>query len=618
MSTILKTKNLNRILEESEAQKHKLNRALGPLDLIALGVGAIIGAGIFATIGSATAGGAAHLGAGPAIMLSFVITAICCAFTALCYAEFASLIPIAGSAYTYSYATLGELIAWIIGWDLIIEYAVGNIAVAISWSDYFVQLLEGLGIHFPLWLATNYRDGLLNPEIVSQAPHIGNIPIMFNLPAVAIVTILTIVLVVGIKESASMNNVFVGLKIFILLFFIVVGIKFIRPENWNPFMPNGWQGVFTGAALIFFAYIGFDAVSTTAEEARNPSRDLPIGMIGSLIVCTVIYILIAMVLTGMVPYAQLGTGDPLAEAFSLRGMNWAAGIISFGAVIAMAAVLLVFQLGQPRIFFSMSRDGLLPRFFAGVHPRFKTPHVTTILTGVFVAFFSAFANINEVVELCNIGTLFAFILVCLGVIILRHKDPQRKRPFKCPAVPLIPILGTISCLYLMLQLPLLTWIRFVYWLLIGLLIYFLYGVRHSALNEEKLSFMDSLRKNLKFLVPLVVVIIVVTWYIGVFLGSAMNAYEKLNHKIMEGQGKAAITAYISPEYKDYEKDLDLYLKYIDKNDKKPLSLLKKPIPGLDKAEFLMTIPEEGKCLGMTMKLTPTGWKIFKISIEVQE
>jgi len=397
MSNIFKTKNLNMILQESEAQEHKLKRALGPVDLIALGVGAIIGAGIFATIGSATAGGAAHLGAGPAIMISFVITAICCAFTALCYAEFASLIPISGSAYTYSYATLGEVIAWIIGWDLIIEYAVGNVAVAISWSDYFVQLLEGLGIHFPLWLATNYRDGLINPAVLSQAPHIGSVPVMLNLPAFLVVMFITVVLVVGIKESSAMNNVFVGLKLLILLFFIIVGIKFIQPANWHPFMPNGWQGVFTGSALIFFAYIGFDAVSTTAEEAKNPSRDLPIGMMGSLIICTIVYILIALVLTGMVPYAQLGTGDPLAEAFSLRGMHWAAGIISFGAVVAMAAVLLVFQMGQPRIFFSMSRDGLLPKFFAGVHPKYQTPYVTTILTGVLVALFSAFANINEVV-----------------------------------------------------------------------------------------------------------------------------------------------------------------------------------------------------------------------------
>lgn len=615
MSNIFKTKNLNMILQESEAQEHKLKRALGPVDLIALGVGAIIGAGIFATIGSATAGGAAHLGAGPAIMISFVITAICCAFTALCYAEFASLIPISGSAYTYSYATLGEVIAWIIGWDLIIEYAVGNVAVAISWSDYFVQLLEGLGIHFPLWLATNYRDGLINPAVLSQAPHIGSVPVMLNLPAFLVVMFITVVLVVGIKESSAMNNVFVGLKLLILLFFIIVGIKFIQPANWHPFMPNGWQGVFTGSALIFFAYIGFDAVSTTAEEAKNPSRDLPIGMMGSLIICTIVYILIALVLTGMVPYAQLGTGDPLAEAFSLRGMHWAAGIISFGAVVAMAAVLLVFQMGQPRIFFSMSRDGLLPKFFAGVHPKYQTPYVTTILTGVLVALFSAFANINEVVELCNIGTLFAFVLVCVGVIILRYKDPERHRPFKCPLVPIIPALGTITCIYLMIQLPLLTWIRFVYWLLLGLLIYFIYGVRNSSLNKEKIAFGISLKTNLKFLIPLVMSIMFVTWYIGYFLGSSITVYERIDTLIAAPDGKEKIKKYISSECKEPEKSIELYIECVNKNGGKPLHLLKKPVPGLDKAEFLMEVPGEEKCLKMVMQLSPMGWKIVHISME---
>ena len=615
MSNIFKTKNLNMILQESEAQEHKLKRALGPVDLIALGVGAIIGAGIFATIGSATAGGAAHLGAGPAIMISFIITAICCAFTALCYAEFASLIPISGSAYTYSYATLGEVIAWIIGWDLIIEYAVGNVAVAISWSDYFVQLLEGLGIHFPLWLATNYRDGLANPAVLSQAPHIGSVPLMCNLPAFLVVMFITFVLVVGIKESSAMNNVFVGLKLLILLFFIIVGIKFIQPANWHPFMPNGWQGVFTGSALIFFAYIGFDAVSTTAEEAKNPSRDLPIGMMGSLIICTIVYILIALVLTGMVPYAQLGTGDPLAEAFSLRGMHWAAGIISFGAVVAMAAVLLVFQMGQPRIFFSMSRDGLLPKFFAGVHPKYQTPYVTTILTGVLVALFSAFANINEVVELCNIGTLFAFVLVCVGVIILRYKDPERHRPFKCPLVPLIPALGTVTCIYLMIQLPLLTWIRFVYWLLLGLLIYFIYGVRNSSLNKEKPAFGISLKANLKFLIPLVMSIMFVTWYIGYFLGSSITVYERIDTLIAAPDGKERIKKYISSECKDPDKSIELYIECVNKNGGKPLHLLKKPVPGLDKAEFLMEVPGEEKCLKMVMQLSPMGWKIVHISME---
>ncbi len=338
-------------------------------------------------------------------------------------------------------------------------------------------------------------------------------------------------------------------------------------------------------------------------------------MMGSLIICTVIYILIALVLTGMVPYAQLGTGDPLAKAFSLIGMHWAAGIISFGAVVAMAAVLLVFQMGQPRIFFSMSRDGLLPKFFAGVHPKYQTPYVTTILTGVLVALFSAFANINEVVELCNIGTLFAFVLVCIGVIILRYKDPERHRPFKCPLVPLVPLLGTITCIYLMIQLPLLTWIRFVYWLLLGLLIYFLYGIRNSSLNEEKLSFGISLKENLKFLIPVLISVIFVTWYIGYFLGSSMTAYERIDNLIAGPDGKERIKNYISAECKDPEKSIELYIECVNKNGGKPLHLLKKPIPGLDKAEFLMEVPGEEKCLKMIMQLSPMGWKIVHISME---
>ncbi|MDQ7821736.1 MAG: amino acid permease [Candidatus Eremiobacteraeota bacterium] len=612
MAQFFKTKDLGIILEESENQEFKLKKALGAVDLIALGVGAIIGAGIFATIGSAIAGGAAHKGAGPAIMLSFVLTAIACAFTALCYAEFASLIPIAGSAYTYSYATLGEIVAWIIGWDLIIEYAVGNIAVAISWSDYFVQFLKGLGINVPVWLCTNYRDAFSAPGVLESAPHIGSFPVIFNLPAVAIVALITLVLVIGIKESSFMNNIFVGLKLLILAFFIIAGIKFIKPENWSPFMPNGWQGVFSGAALIFFAYIGFDAVSTTAEEAKNPARDLPIGMIGSLIICTVIYIAIAAVLTGMTPYSELGTGDPLARAFSLIGVNWAAGIISFGAIVSMAAVLLVFQLGQPRIFFSMSRDGLLPAWFSHVHPRFKTPHVTTILTGVFVAFFAAFANINEVVELCNIGTLFAFVLVCIGVIIMRRRDPDRHRPFKCPAVPLVPLLGIACCAFLMIKLPLLTWIRFLYWLIIGLFIYFLYGAAHSRLRKEKVTFTESLRSTMPFLIPTIISFLLITWYIVIFLGPAMKVHDRIIAVMNSPEATTAIRSYIGREYRDYNADVERYMGYIKANGGNALPLIKKPLPGLDRADFLMAIPGSEKRLLMKLELTPMGWKITEI------
>lgn len=614
MSHLFKSKNLSTIIEEADAQETKLKRALGAVDLISLGVGAIIGAGIFATIGSAIAGGAAHKGAGPAIAISFIFTAIACAFTAFCYAEFASMIPISGSAYTYSYATLGEFVAWIIGWDLIIEYAVGNIAVAISWADYFGQLLGGVGIKLPVWLTTNLRDALSNPDVINQAPHIGGFHIVFNLPAVAIVVLITIVLVIGIKESSTTNNLFVGLKLLILLFFVIVGIKYIKPENWSPFMPNGWSGVFTGAALIFFAYIGFDAVSTAAEETKDPAKNLPIGMIGSLVICTLIYIAIAVVLTGMVPYDKLGTGDPLAYAFSYVGVHWVAGIISLGAVIAMAAVLLVFQLGQPRIFYSMSRDGLLPKWFASVHPKFRTPHVTTIITGIFVAFFAAFANINEVVELCNIGTLFAFVLVCAGIIILRYKDPDRPRPFKCPFVPVIPILGIISCLFLMIKLPLLTWMRFLYWLIIGLFIYFLYGARNSRLRGENISFMQSLKENVPYLLPVIISFIMLTWYIVFFLGSPIKAFERIDRTVSESGGKTAVRKYIDNDYKDYEKGIDLYLDCIKKNGNKPLDLIKKPQPGLDKAEFLMKVPGEAKPLRLVMQLSPMGWKITCIEI----
>jgi APA family basic amino acid/polyamine antiporter len=416
-------------------------------------------------------------------MLSYLLTAVACSFCALCYAEFASMIPVSGSAYTYAYATLGELIAWIIGWDLIIEYAIGNVAVAVSWSGYFKELLRGFGMDLPGWLTTDYRTAHRSAEILASAPHLGSVPLVVNLPAMLIVGVITVVLVIGIKESARFNAAMVLIKLVVVLGFIAVGGFYVKPENWHPFAPNGWAGIATGAALIFFAYIGFDAISTTAEEARNPQRDMPIGMIASLTICTVLYVLVTAVLTGIVPYQQLGTAEPLATALNAVQLDWAAGFISFGAVVSMTAVLLVFQLGQPRIFFVMSRDGLLPRVFANVHPRFRTPHVTTILTGVFVAAFAGFMDINEAVELTNIGTLFAFILVAVGVIVLRAREPHRPRPFRCPWVPWVPLLGVTSCAYLMAQLPWLTWVRFVIWLFLGLLIYFLYGANQSNLSR---------------------------------------------------------------------------------------------------------------------------------------
>ncbi len=489
-------------MRDADAGEIHLKRTLGPVDLIALGIGAIIGSGIFATVGTAVAGDATRLGAGPAVILSFVLTAVACAFCGLCYAEFASLVPISGSAYTYSYATLGELVAWIIGWDLIIEYAVGNVAVAIAWAAYFHQLCVGIGWNIPAWLSVDYRSAIQAFEAVTDAggkidpnialaydawlhhPVVAGIPLIFNFLAVVIVMAVTWLLVIGVKESARANIVMVAIKLVILCFFVYSGWKYVKPEHWTPFMPNGFGGVWVGASLIFFAYIGFDAISTAAEECKNPGRDMPLGIIGSLIICTIIYIVVAGVLTGMVPWQQLGVADPLSAAFAFVGADMSAGIIALGAVVAMTAVLLVFQYGQPRIFFSMSRDGLLPPIFAKVHPKYRTPHVTTIWTGVVVAVISAVANIDEIVQLTNIGTLFAFVLVCLGIIILRKKDPDRPRKFKTPFVPVVPILGMASCLLLMAGLPGITWLRFGIWLVVGMVIYFFYGYEHSKLRAK--------------------------------------------------------------------------------------------------------------------------------------
>ncbi len=547
---LFRTKSLDAILREGEKPEHQLKRVLGAFDVVMLGIGAIIGAGIFATIGTAAAGDLVRPGAGPALILSFVITAIGCGFAALCYAEFAAMVPISGSAYTYSYATLGELIAWIIGWDLIIEYAVGNVAVAISWANYFKTFIAGFGLSIPDWLSTDYRTAAKIPGLLESAPHILGVPIVFNLLAFGIVAAITVILVVGIKESATMNTAMVMLKLVVLGFFIFVGMNYVKPENWHPFSPNGWAGVQAGAAIVFFAYIGFDAVSTVAEEVRNPKRDLPLGIIGSLVICTVIYIIVAAVFTGIIPFdalrSKLSTeqAEPLTMALQYADIGkWSdlvVGIVAFGSVIAHTAVLLVFQLGQPRIFFSMSRDGLLPPVFAKVHPRFKTPHVTTILTGILVGICSMFVSIDEMVDLTNIGTLFAFILVCAGIIILRKRDPLRQRGFKVAWIPLAPVwifvlyevltyghfniflrsvvaiicllgitsnlvaaflkikkrpipeflrtdlalAGIAMCVYLMDGLPRTAWHRFGWWLLLGLGFYVMYGFRKSLLKKR--------------------------------------------------------------------------------------------------------------------------------------
>jgi len=508
MKQLFATKSLDRLVSDTRDPEHQLRRSLGVVQLTALGIGAIIGAGIFSSVGSAAAGGSAHVGAGPAVVLSFVLTAVACGFAALCYAEFAAMVPVSGSAYTYAYATLGEVVAWIIGWDLILEYAIGNVAVAVSWSGYFQELLRGLGAAWPAWLGMDYRSAaqaarqvaaataaggdvtglsLLvrqSADVFATAPRMAGIPVILDLPAFLIVAFITWVLVRGIRESAWLNSAMVGLKLAIIAFFIIVGAFYVKPDNWVPFAPNGFRGISSAAAIIFFAYIGFDAVSTAAEETKNPQRDMPIAMIASLVICTVIYILVALVLTGMLKWTELGTAEPLATAFSALGMHWAAGVISLGAVFATTSVLVVFQLGQPRIFFSMARDGLLPQWAAHVHPKYRTPHVTTILTGAVVAIFATFMNINEVVELTNIGTLFAFVLVALGVVVLRRVDPGRPRPFRTPLVPWVPLFAALMCTYLMLQLPRVTWERFVIWLAIGLLIYFGYGVRHSVLRAR--------------------------------------------------------------------------------------------------------------------------------------
>ncbi|HXD31096.1 MAG TPA: amino acid permease [Pyrinomonadaceae bacterium] len=492
---IFRTKNLDDILASAEDAKHSLKRTLGAFNVTLIGIGAIIGAGIFATVGTAASGTAERAGAGPSLMLSFVITAVVCGFTALCYAELASMVPISGSAYTYSYATLGELVAWIIGWDLIIEYAIGNVAVAISWAEFFNRLMRNLGIHIPDWLTQNYRTA--SPEVIAAAPHAFGFPIVFNILAFGIVALITIVLVWGIKESANFNAGMVAVKILVLLFFIGLALYYVSPakmtENWQPFQPQGWGGTFTGAAVVFFAYIGFDAVSTVAEETKNPARDLPIGIIASLIICTILYVLVAAVFTGMVPWqtvvgwtsAQRGEALTMALEHVAPQAKWQNTVVAFGSVVAHTAVLLVFQLGQPRIFFSMARDGLLPSVFAKVHPKFKTPHVTTILTGVVVGGIAAFATVDEMVSLTNIGTLFAFILVCVGVIVLRRKDPDRPRAFKVPLGPyLLPGLGAISCAFLIYYLPEGSYWRFIGWLALGLAVYWSYGYTRSTVGQK--------------------------------------------------------------------------------------------------------------------------------------
>jgi APA family basic amino acid/polyamine antiporter len=492
-------------LAHQDSEGSGLKRVLGACDLTMLGIGAIIGAGIFVFTGTAAAGTEDRLAAGPGIVVSFLVTAVACGFAALCYAEFASMIPVSGSAYTYAYASFGELFAWIIGWDLVLEYAVGNIAIAISWSGYFVSLMSYLNIHIPAWLCVDPMSyhhvlrvlsdadpiaiGKLNQDLIQivktaseTAPRIGGWPICVNVPAIAIVLLVSSLLYRGIQESARVNAVFVALKLLMIALFLAIGIQHLdTTAHWNPFAPNGWKGIMTGAAIIFFAYIGFDSISTAAEEAKSPQRTLPIAIIGSLIICTILYILVAAVLTAMVPLNVLATKEPVAAALRSVGAPGVASIISFGAVLSMASVLLVMQLGQTRVFFAMSRDGLLPSLMSKVHPRFHSPHVSTVLTGLVIAVAAGFIDINIAAELCNIGTLFAFVLVALGVLILRVRSPNVHRGFRTPLVWFSAPMCVATCIALMCFLEYETWIRFGVWLVIGLVIYFCYGIHKSRL-----------------------------------------------------------------------------------------------------------------------------------------
>ncbi|HUR35987.1 MAG TPA: amino acid permease [Vicinamibacterales bacterium] len=474
----------------------ELKRTLGAADLVMLAIGAVIGAGIFGAIGTAAAGQVGphgeviRLGAGPALVFSFILLGGACALAALCYAELASMIPQAGSAYAYSYATLGELVAWIIGWDLILEYAVGNVAVAISWGDYFTTLLRGVGITMPVYLTTGYRTALLSADpalhgLLTTAPRIMGVPVLLHLPAFGIVMLITWLLLRGARESATANNVMVVIKLLAIALFIAVGITHLKGANYHPFAPNGFTGIHQGAAIVFFAYIGFDAISTAAEETRDPQRNLPIGILGGLAICTLIYVVVGVVLTGMVPYTELAVADPLSRALELAGFKAVGGLVALGAVVSMSAVLLVFQYGQPRIFFAMARDGLLPKWAATVNPRTHVPATTTLITGVFVGAWSLIGDAAETYDLTNIGTLFAFMLVSIGVLVLRYTEPDRPRPFRVPFVWVVSTLSAAGCIFIMRGLPATAWERFGWWLAIGLLIYVAYGFRNSRLRTSR-------------------------------------------------------------------------------------------------------------------------------------
>ena len=508
MADLLAKKPLSTILgEASETGEHALKRALGPTNLISLGIGAIIGTGIFVLTGAAAA-----QYAGPAIVISFIVAAVACVFAGLCYAEFAAMIPVAGSAYTYGYATLGEIFAWIIGWDLILEYAFGAATVASGWSGYVLSFLGDFGIVISPKLAgapgtvfvfwqNHWANLTKNMDAIQQAgidpatlPHMTS---SFNLFGFLGIMVVTIILVIGIKESANFNSFIVIVKVCVLLIFLGLGINFLMAHgdhitaNWHPFIPPntgqfgqyGWSGILRAAGVIFFAYIGFDAVSTAAQEAKNPKRDMPIGILGSLVICTILYILVAGVLTGLVNYKQLNIADPIALGIDQTGVRWGSILVKLGAICGLSSTMVVMLLGQSRVFFSMSKDGLLPSMFSKVHPRFRTPYLSSIFVGIFVAFFAALIPISVLGELVSIGTLLAFVIVCAGVWALRIKNPDQPRPFKTPWVPATPIIGAVVSLAMMAGLPKDTWIRLVVWLIIGFVVYFTYGQKHSRVQR---------------------------------------------------------------------------------------------------------------------------------------
>jgi basic amino acid/polyamine antiporter, APA family len=507
MSNLLRTKPLDTIMQESaEHGEHSLRRALGPVNLITLGIGAIIGTGIFVLTGQAAA-----TDAGPAIVLSFILAGIGCTFAGLCYTEFAALIPVAGSAYTYGYATLGEIFAWIIGWDLVLEYSFGAATVASGWSGYFISLLRDCGLHIPpQWAATPGTEMVLYHGRWSALRTIGpalqaagvdprtlpHVIARFNLVAFLAIAVVTTVLIIGVRESANVNSAMVMIKLLVVFVFIGLATIFVLKHpavaaaNWHPFVPPnggefgafGWSGIARGAAVIFFAYIGFDAVSTSAQEAKNPQKDMPVGIIGSLIICTILYIVVAGLLTAIVPYSALNVADPVAVGVEAIGVHWGSILVDAGVVAGLASVMLVMLFGQSRVLYSMSKDGLLPKWASAIHPRFRTPWITSIVVGVFAATFASVLTIKDLSELVNIGTLLAFVIVCAGIWILRVRRPTLERPFKTPWVPVVPILGATISLGMMASLPRTTWLRLIIWLIVGMVIYFGYGRHHSRVQ----------------------------------------------------------------------------------------------------------------------------------------